>query len=115
MKEKIKNKKNEILSKKFNKNLKAGYDAYEVDKFFDTVNIFLDYIENEYLSLENTANKLFHDKKELIEIINKRERKILMQEKEINDLKDNGYQNQKIIKDISSIQNNLDKIRNGDK
>ena len=50
---KIKNITEEILNKKFRKHLRAGYDAYQVVVFFDTV---LSYIRNLETEIENSDN-----------------------------------------------------------
>ncbi|MGL4647442.1 MAG: hypothetical protein ACRCVI_01815 [Mycoplasmoidaceae bacterium] len=115
MEDKIQDKIDEIVKKKFRKNLKAGYDAYEVDKFFDYVNNFLLSVSNEFENFRRNEQKLKNDKKELQLRVDKREKKILLLENEINELKDNGYHHQKIIKDVSSLKNDFAKIKNGDK
>ena len=98
---KIKNIREEILNKKFRKDLRAGYDAYQVDVFFDTVLSYIRYLESE---IENTDNisknlKMENDilKKQLEEIENIR----FVAEHELSELKEDGYKNQKIIKDLS--------------
>ncbi|MGL5591322.1 MAG: DivIVA domain-containing protein [Mycoplasmoidaceae bacterium] len=98
---KIKNMREEILNKKFRKDLKAGYDAYQVDVFFDTVLSYIKYLENENENAYNIRKNLESEnialRKQLEEIENKR----FVAEHELSELKEDGYKNQKIIKDLS--------------
>ena len=50
---KIKNIREEMLDKKFRKDLGAGQDAYQVDVFIDSVLSYIWYLESE---IENTDN-----------------------------------------------------------
>jgi DivIVA domain-containing protein len=48
----------EILEKKFNKSIHAGYNAEEVDLFFDKVNSYLTQIAQEYKTREEVIASL---------------------------------------------------------
>ena len=98
---KIKNITEEILNKKFRKDLRAGYDAYQVDVFFDTVLSYIRYLESEIEDSDNTSKnvKLETDmlKKQLEEIENKR----FVADHDVSELKEDEYKSHKITKDLS--------------
>ncbi|MDR0752919.1 MAG: hypothetical protein LBF02_02330 [Mycoplasmataceae bacterium] len=81
----------EILEKKFNESLNYGYDATDVDEFFDKVNEYLKVIlfhcqkkVDEVEMLENEIEKITDEKNQL-----EREKEILAIENK--NLKDQGY------------------------
>lgn len=102
----------EILEKKFSKNMQAGYDPLEVDMFFDNIRNFI--IKSNDL-LSNLENQFILKEKEINELKNENSLKkdlIIMLNSEIESYKKDGYQSQKIVKDLSSLKEQFMELKN---
>lgn len=110
MKNSYKKKLDEILNKKFSKNFVSGYDPLEVDMFFDNVRSYLvkDYQFN--VDLSNRIKKLELEIENLNKIINEKTNTINVLNSEIESYREDGYQSQKIVKEISFLKSEINKL-----
>ncbi|MEF9984996.1 MAG: hypothetical protein RSA40_01075 [Malacoplasma sp.] len=102
----------EILEKKFSKNMQAGYDPLEVDMFFDNIRNFI--IKSNDL-LFDLQNQLALKDKEISELKNEnliRNNLVTLLNSEIDSYKKDGYQSQKIVKDLSSLKEQVMELKN---
>lgn len=115
MKEDYKKIFDELLNKKFNKNLTAGYDPLEVDMFFDKIRSFL--VKQYKYVLENQKEIELRDKQifELKQTCYERDEEIKTLKAEINSYKDDGYQSQKIIRQITDIKKEVEFLKDNKK
>ncbi len=103
----------EILDKKFSKNMVSGYDPLEVD-------MFLDNVRGHLVTLHNSINELDGIIRNKEEEINKLQQKLATKEEVIRKqqytidgyIKD-GYQNQRIVKEIGDLRASISELKDG--
>ncbi|MDR2567737.1 MAG: DivIVA domain-containing protein [Mycoplasmataceae bacterium] len=93
-----------LLNKKFIKAYKSGYDAEEVDEFFDYVSEFIGSFKDDYANWEKKAAELVASNKKILEENNRlvEENKKLLNTIEI--YKQEGYEG--IVNKITKKNNN---------
>lgn len=113
MKDNIKKLYDEILERKFSKNMSAGYDPLEVDIFLDSIRNFLIKLDKKERSLERIINQKNVEISELKEVINQKENIIKSLNADIESLKQDGYQSQKLLNDVGKLQIAVNELQNG--
>ncbi|MEG2802374.1 MAG: hypothetical protein RR881_02180, partial [Malacoplasma sp.] len=92
--------------------MQAGYDPLEVDMFFDNIRNFI--IKSNDL-LFDLQNQLALKDKEISELKNEnliRNNLVTLLNSEIDSYKKDGYQSQKIVKDLSSLKEQVMELKN---
>lgn len=105
----------EILNKKFSKNLTSGYDPLEVDMFFDRICTFIIQIYQDNNDLNKKINEKTAEINELKKQISSNQERIKLLNHEIQSYVNDGYENQKMIKDISAIMQDIDFLKKSKK
>lgn len=104
-----------ILNKKFSKSISVGYDPMEVDLFLDDVIKFLNHLLSEAESL-NSSYKLEENKlreaNEKLKNITNRYKYI---KEEYKSLLSDGYGSNRIMRDISELNEKIEKITKNEK
>lgn len=103
---------NEILERKFSKNMSAGYDPLEVDIFLDNVRSFLINLDKNERMLESFITKKNVEIKELKEIIGQKDDIIRSLNADIESLRKDGYQSQKLLNDVGKLQMAVTELQN---
>ncbi len=100
-----------ILNKKFSKDFGAGYNANEVDEFFDEV---IEYVKKKNSDIELLTKQI----NSLQQECNLRTKEIEYYKEKVNALSVNleklnsdGYANQRIISEISKLQQDIHNIK----
>lgn len=106
---------NEILERKFSKNMSAGYDPLEVDIFLDNIRSFLINLDKNERSLDSLIIKKNSEIKELKEIIFQKDDIIKSLNADIESLKRDGYQSQKLLNDVGKLQMAVTELQNDKK
>lgn len=102
----------EILEKKFAKNMAAGYDPLEVDLFLDNIRSFLVQLNNYQNNLLNIIKQKENKIETLKEQIDQKNNLIKLLNNEIETYKRDGYQSQRLINEVGKLHveiNNLKK------
>lgn len=100
-----------IKEKKFSKELTAGYDPLEVDIFLDNVMRYVNNLENETKILRD---KLLEKEEQIKKIKNEYDNLnslYKLSKSELNKLIEDGYNNQKVIKDISFMRDEIEALK----
>ncbi len=100
-----------IKEKKFNKELTTGYDALEVDTFLDNVIRYIIVLEQENESLKNRIMEKEQEIKKTKNDYDSLKRAYVLSRSELNKLIEDGYINQKVIKDISLMRNEIENLK----
>lgn len=110
MKNNYKKQLDEILNKKFSKNFVSGYDPLEVDMFFDNVRSYLvkDYQIN--IELTDKIKKLEIEIQNLKNLLSEKTNTINVLNSEIDSYRQDGYQSQKIVKELSFLKSEVDRL-----
>lgn len=100
-----------IKEKKFNKELTAGYDALEVDMFLDNVIRYINNLEQENEVMKNKINEKDQEIKKIKKDYDNLERAYHLSKSELSKLIEDGYNNQKVIKDISFMRDEIEALK----
>lgn len=108
MKNNYKKQLDEILNKKFSKNFVSGYDPLEVDMFFDNVRSYL--VKNYQVNVEllNKIKKLEEEINNLNNVLSEKISTINVLNSEIESYRLDGYQSQKVVKEISFLKSQVE-------
>lgn len=102
----------EILEKKFNKAIQAGYDPLDVDMFLDYVRQVIlqvhQYIEQQTQAIDYKNNEI----KQLLDKLSEKKKEIKFLQQEIDSLKQDGYYSQHTIKSIGKLQKDVYDLKN---
>ncbi len=98
-----------ILNKEFKRAILAGYDAYDVDAFFDSVIEYLKNINSNDKTFMDEINKLQNEKKQLQEELDIKTRELSEKNKLIKQLHDEGYSNIHTNRRISNLEEKINK------
>ncbi|MDE5949709.1 MAG: DivIVA domain-containing protein, partial [Malacoplasma sp.] len=101
-----------ILDRKFSKNMSAGYDPLEVDIFLDGVRNFLIKLDKNQRFLEDVIDQKMVEITELKEIISQKNSIIKSLNADIESLKQDGYQSQKLMNDVGKLQVAVNELQN---
>lgn len=101
----------EILDKKFSKNMVAGYDPLEVDLFLDNVRSHLVNIHNNINDLEMIIRNKENEIIKLQQKINSKEEQIKKQKYTIESYEKDGYQNQRLVKEIGDLRASISELK----
>lgn len=101
----------EILLKKFSKNMHAGYDPLEVDMFLDYVRTFIFEFNKTFLDYENKNNQLKKEIEVLKKKIYEKDNRIILLNSEIDSYKRDGYQSQKFVNDLSNLKEQVMELK----
>lgn len=112
MKENIKKLYNDILERKFSKNMSAGYEPLEVDIFLDSVRSALVGIDKEQRSLYQDLNQKNQEILDLKKIINQKDSIIESLRADNESLKKDGYQSQKLMNDLGKLHVAVSELQN---
>lgn len=100
-----------IKEKKFNKELTAGYDALEVDIFLDNVIRYINSLEQENELLKNKILEREQEIKKTKNNYDNLKRAYDLSKSELSKLIEDGYNNQKVIKDISFMRDEIEALK----
>lgn len=103
----------EILDKKFSKNMIAGYDPLEVDMFLDNVRAHLVSLHHFVTELETTIRNKDAEINKLQQKISSKDETIRKQQYSIESYIKDGYQNQRWAKEIGDIRTTLSELMDG--
>lgn len=98
-----------ILNKEFKRAILAGYDAQDVDAFFDFVIEYLKKINSNDKVFIDEINKLNQEKKELQEKLDNKNQELFEKNKLIKQLQDEGYGNIHTNRRISNLEEKVNK------
>ena len=98
-----------ILNKEFKKAILAGYDAYDVDAFFDLVIEYLKKINSNDKTFIDEINKLHRENKELQEKLDFKIQELSEKNRLIKQLQDEGYSNLHTNRRISNLEDKINK------
>lgn len=104
----------DILEKRFSKTMTAGYDPLEVDMFLDKVRSFLITMNQTEEELEKELKRKNEEIAKLQKEVKLKTQNIKFLEKDLESYREDGYQSQKIIKDIGKLQQELNELKNND-
>ncbi|MBD5446075.1 MAG: DivIVA domain-containing protein [Mycoplasma sp.] len=102
----------DILEKKFSKTMTAGYDPLEVDMFLDKIRSFLITVSQVEEELEKDIKRKNEEILDLKKTIKTKISNIKFLENQIESYKADGYQSQKIIKDLGKLEKELNELKN---
>ena len=100
----------EILNKKFNKKIHAGYDPEDVDAFFDYVINYLKELNVEANKLFSKTNNSLDEIKKLNLVIYEKNKHIEMLQQQIDEYKQNGYDNQRLQQKLQSLEQKIESV-----
>lgn len=100
----------EILNKKFNKKIHSGYDPEDVDAFFDYVNNYLREINTQANNLLASLQNAQKERDALNIAVNEKNKTIERLQNEIDELKAEGYNNQRLSSELSELKKKIGKI-----
>ncbi|MCF0217453.1 MAG: DivIVA domain-containing protein [Malacoplasma sp.] len=112
MKNNIKKVFDEILNHRFSKNLTAGYDPLEVDMFLDSVRNFLIDFNKRQEEFEKKISEKNNEIYSLKDLLNQKQDYIKGLVAEIESLKKDGYQSQKMMSDMGKMQMEIAELKN---
>ena len=98
-----------ILNKEFKKAILAGYDAYDVDAFFDSVIEYLKNINSNDKTFIDEINKLHRENKKLQEKLDIKIQELSDKNRLIKQLQDEGYSNLHTNRRISNLEDKINK------
>jgi DivIVA domain-containing protein len=104
MSNKLELKQKEILEKKFMKSIHAGYDAEDVDNFFDQVIKYLDEVNEVTKEIYNENSRLAQEIKKYQEEIERKNQTIQTNVQELDELKKEGYSNKRVSDQIRHLR-----------
>lgn len=114
MKAHVKKTFDDILDKKFSKTMTAGYDPLEVDMFLDKIRSFLITLSQTEEELEKDIKRKNDEILELKKNIKIKLANIKFLENEIESYKSDGYQSQKLIKDLGKLEEEVNQLKNNE-
>jgi DivIVA domain-containing protein len=109
MSNKLELKQKEILEKKFAKSIHAGYDAEDVDVFFDQVIKYLDEVNEITKEVYNQNSFLTQEIKRLQDEIERKNQIIQTNVQELEQLKKEGYSNKRVSDELRSLRDEVKK------
>lgn len=102
----------DILEKKFSKTMTAGYDPLEVDMFLDKIRGFLITSSQAEEELEKEIKRKNDEILELKKNLKFQLSNIKFLENQIESYKADGYQSQKLIKDLGKLEEEVNELKN---
>lgn len=105
----------EILDKKFSKNMVAGYDPLEVDMFLDNIRGYLVNVNKTISELEQTIRNKETEINKLQQKINSKDDLIKKHQYTIDSLIKDGYRNQHFAKELGDLRATISELKNGKK
>lgn len=104
-----------ILNKKFSKKIYSGYDAEDVDAFFDEVINYIEDIDNEMKLVDKNKNELVNKIDELYNLIDQKDQLIKTLQYEIDEYKRDGYSNQRFDSELQNLKKQIDELNKNKK